>query len=278
MLHFPRINRRKRNFVERTLDGYVAVYGYEFFAEQSKFLVVCDVLSEFAGDLLGVCQNVFERAVFVEKLFCSLFANARYTGDVVRRIAAKCLVVYKLFDGKSVFEQSFLVVHFDVAYALLCPKNLRRGAYELKTVSVARDDNALVVKTLGQRAENVVALVAFFAHDFDTHRGYEVFERLDLLAQLLVHRLSCRLVFLVHFVAERRTVQVESRRYMCGILLFDYLQKYAQKAVYRARVQTLGGFEIGKRVIRAVHKRVRIQKQYLVLRHISPIFYHCQIR
>ncbi len=168
--YLARIYRSKADIVQGTLYGNVRIYARKPAAKQRHFPAVNHVLPDLALYLGGVLEYAVKRAVLRKQRLCGFFAHSRNARNIVRGIAHKRLIIDKLRGGKAVLQQTRFVVNLYIGDSALCPEYARGGAYELKAVAVARNNNALVIKPLCKRTEYIVTLVALHTYYFYSHR------------------------------------------------------------------------------------------------------------
>ena len=251
------------------LDGKrrVAVDRGQPLAEQRRIAPVHQALAQLAL-LIGLCavEHVFERAVFFDELLRGLFAHAGNAGDVVGGIAHQPLHVDEL-RGREVPLASDKVGRdaLGVLDALLGVEYGGARAGELESVAVAGDDqavDALLLALEGERAQQIVGLVALQFDDADVHFVQNVVDRAKLRAQLVGRGRAAGLVRVIFDMAEGRRVQIKCHGAQIGLFIGDDAQKHHQKAVQRVGViAALAGHD-GQGVKGAVHQAVAVHKEH----------------
>ena len=171
--------------------------------------------------------NARRRAVLREQGFRRLFPHARNAGDIVGGVPHQRFEFDDLrgFDPRFFFE-IFRGEHFEIADALFREVNFGGVVHELEGIPVARDDGGGDFFLLRHRADDVVRLQPLLFENIDLHCGEHFFQKGDLRAQIVRHRLSRALVFGVHLMAERGSVHVERHREMGGRDVLDRLEKH----------------------------------------------------
>ena len=106
-----------------------------------ELLVLPERLTDFAGNRVGGCKDRVERTVLADPLRGGLGADARNPRQVVAGFADQSGKVWILLCVNAVLGKHRVVVHSRKIHdALDRVKNRGLGANQLKSVSVARDD------------------------------------------------------------------------------------------------------------------------------------------
>ena len=180
--------RRKRVRVEAAelhrlqvdVDRHVALDGRDDAARQRGVAVLSEVLADLALDLLGMREDLVERAVLLQQLGSGLLADPGHAGDVVARVALEPEVVGHLCRRDAVaLEHLGRTVDDDVGDALLGGHDADVIGHELERVAVAGDEQHAdpgFAPPPRQRAEDVVALPPFELDDGHVERGEQLLD------------------------------------------------------------------------------------------------------
>ena len=153
---------------------------------------------------------------------------------------------------------------------------------ELEGIAISRDQQHLPTRLLaglGDRAEDVVGLVARALQNRNLHARDQLADDGILGAQVVRHGLAGGLVAIEDLLAEGGRVHVEGHGQAVGPLLVDHLQQHHHEAVHR-----VGGRAVRRahrrlqRMICAIHQAVAIQQHHLfhsgkLLYTIIPVYY-----
>ena len=217
--------------------------GGQVFAERSQFCVVPHLFSQLALDLISMSQHVFQRAVFIQQLDGGFFAHAGNAGNVVAGVAHQALPVRYLFGGNA---EGFLhargIEQRAFRDALAGEQHLRPVADQLQRVPVASEQHAVqpVFTTFsGQRAQNVVSLIAFAGQHAQLHVAQYFLDQRELRPQFLRHGAAACLVIRVSGVAERGRGQVKGDGNIPRRHLLHGFEQHRQKTMGRVGIHAI---------------------------------------
>ena len=209
----------------------VAVEGNQAAAEIRLLFGVAEVLAALALDLVRVGVEVVEVAVLADQLAGGLLADQRHAGHVVDRIALQGQAIDDLPGPNPHLLLHRLAVgdlaRLDVVGADVVVE-------QLEDVLILRADqhvDPVAGGLLGQRADDVVRLVAFQAQDRNTHRPQDLLDPVHLHRQLLRHGRPVGLVLGKDLGPERRGLAVHGHRDHVGLLLLDQPQQSGREDV-----------------------------------------------
>ena len=172
------------------------------------------------GDLVEVFEEPGEVAELADELRGGLLADAGNARDVVGRVALEGLEVDDLVGPQPVaLVDPGRVVDDRVLDAGPRRHEPRPVGHELEHVEVAGHDGRIEAARLGfhgERADDVVGLVAAHLVDGDAEGLDDLADLGELVPQVVRHPLSVRLVLGEALVAERRPGQVEGDRDVVG--------------------------------------------------------------
>ena len=238
--------------------------GGQVFAERSQFRVVPHLFSQLALDLISMSQHVFQRAVFIQQLDCGFFPHAGNAGNVVAGVAHQALPVRHLLGGdaegflhaRGIKQRAFRDAFTGEQH--LCPV-----ADQLQRVPVAGEQHAVqpvFTAFSGQRAQNVVSLIAFAGQHTQLHIAQYFLDQRELGPQLLRHGAAARLVIRVSGVAERGRWQVKGDGNIPRRHLLHGLEQHRQKTVGRVGIHAVC-IQQGNGVKSPVHQAVSVHSQ-----------------
>ena len=263
-----RVEGRELGVVEVEVDRGVGAYGGDLAREQRVVHMGAEVLAHLALDLVGVRDDLVERAVLHDEGGRLLGADAGNAGDVVGGVALETVEVGHELGPDAVIE----VVHAlgghdrDVGDALLGRDDLHVVGGQLVHVSVAREEEhlvALVLAATRERAENVIALPALALAHGHVERAEKVLHHGELLVEFGVHGRALRLVLREHLHADERLALVEGADHAIGLERLHELDEHVEEAEERiGRTPVRCAHGLHDRVVGAVHEGVAVDDGY----------------
>ena len=224
----------------------------------SLFQFYPDGIAQFAE----MCIQVVQIVISGNKRKSRLFADARNPGDIIRAVAHERFYVY---DLPRLISQLFLKIagrkFIEFAHARFCDINVRPFVNQLIRVPVAGYDDAVRIRiATGERSDDVVRLeTLFFAYGY-VHGTQERFQDRHLHRQVVGHGFSRRLILVVHFMAERRRLQVKRYDQPVGLdVAVELEQKFDESENGVCRRTRLCRKKF-RRIKRAVEKAVAVDE------------------
>ncbi len=193
----------------------------------------------------------------------------------VGAVAHERLAVNEAAGRKTVFfDESCLVILDGLAASRFCRDQLDVGGRtdELKTVAVARDDEAEVAGGLAcgrYGTDDIVRLIALELIARYVHGVKHVLEPGKLLCHLVGHALAVGLVAGIHFVPEGGRLEIKGNAERVGSVLGNELSEYVYKAVYGVGVQPVGSGKGANAVKGSVEDAVAVEDHYFHDAHRS---------
>ena len=264
---FPDLGRVERGELgvgELDVDGRVGANRGDLAGEQGVVDVGAQVLAHLALDLVGVGDDLVERAVLADEGARLLGADAGHAGDVVGRVALEAVEVWHELGRDAVVEVvDALGGHdVDVGDALAGGDDVHALGDELVHVAVASDKQHVVAGRLaaaGQGAQDVVALPALELGHGDVHVAQQLLDHGELLVQDRVHGRALRLVLGQHLHAHAGLALVERADDTVWLELLDELHEHRQEAVDGGGGAAVGRGHRGRNGVEgAVHERVAV--------------------
>ena len=202
-----------------------------------------------------------EAAVFLDPLLCRDLADAGHARDVVGGVAHEGQDVDDL-PGRDAEELLDALVVEKLLLARV--EDPHAGPLdELEHVLVRRDDDDVEIgcpRRPGERADDVVGLVARQGEDGDPVGLARAADLGDLGGQVLVHRGPVRLVGVVLVVADGLARQVEGHRQILARMLAEHLPQHRHEAVDGVGRPPVPGREAPDRVVRPVDVGHRVHE------------------
>ena len=133
-----------------------------------------------------------------------------------------------------ILHKGRLVIYDGLRNALFGEHHVRPFRNELERIAVARDEERvypLLFRHAGDRAQNIIRLIAEAFADGDAHAFQQFLQCGKLRAKILGSFAAARLIFGVGIVAEGAARYIERDEHIIG-LHFDELQKHCGEAVY----------------------------------------------
>ena len=179
----------------------------------------------FDARVVDVFIHACQRAEILNEGKGCFFTHSRDAGNVVRRVAHQAFHLDELAGPDAVFFKYGGLVHHGgnaAAHLGAGQKHAGVGPHKLQAVPVSGCDGAFVAAGSaggGQRAQNIVGLVALARHHFVAEVRQQLFQHGKLGGQLFGHSFALSLVAAVHFVAEGGRFQVKGDRYLVRFFL-----------------------------------------------------------
>ncbi len=260
-IHFQALVERRERFnvgrlagelggLERQLE--IAADGRELARQFERLEILAQALADFALDVLGVLDDLVERAVLVQPLGRGLGAHFRNARDVVGAVADEREVVHDLRRQHVELGLDAGAVELRVEHRV---DDRDVVVHELGHVLVAGRDHdlhAVLRRALGERADHVVGLDALDAQQRQAECRNRLDQRVDLRAQVVRHGRAVRLVLLEQVVAEGASRRVHDDRDQVRVLLLEELVHHVEDAEHGTGRDAGGGRERRQREERAV--------------------------
>jgi diadenosine tetraphosphatase ApaH/serine/threonine PP2A family protein phosphatase len=226
------------------------------------------ILARLAPDLVGMGNDLVERAILADERGGLLGADARHARDVVRGVPLEAIEVRHERGGDAVVEvlHARWVHDRDLADALLGGDHAHVLGGELVDVAVAGEEQHVVAGLLAperEGAQDVVALPALELADGHVKHAQELLDHGELLVQVRVHRRALCLVAGHHLHAHERLALVEGADDAVGPEAVHHLDEHVEEpeqGVGRPSVRRAHG--LANRVERAVHEGVPVYDGY----------------
>ena len=221
-------------------------------------------LAHLALDLVGMRNDLVERAVLHDEGARLLGTDARHAGDVVRGVALEAVEVGHELGRDAVVEVVDALGCHDVHVrdALARGHDVYVVGDELVHVAVARDEQHIVAGVLaatGERAQDVVALPALELDHRHVHLAQQLLHHGELLVEDGVHGRPLGLVLRQHLHAHARLALVERADDATRAELLDQLHEHRDEAEDGVGRPAVGRGHRGRDGVEgAMHERVAI--------------------
>ena len=209
--------------------------------------------------------KVFETAVFVDQRKRGFFADTRYTGYIVGRIAHHALQVdYLQWFYTRFFFEIFGVVDFRIGYAASRKIHRRSFVDKLKTVFIAGYNHGFVLISFRHTSDYIVSLYTGLFVTGNAERIEYGFQKVYLRTQILGHGFSRSLVIGIHKMTKSRFFSVECDKNVLRLQIGDYFHQHINKCVNRVSRFSVFGRKRRRSVKRPVYKTVAVDKNEFV--------------
>ncbi len=260
--------------LEVELDRQVAHDRRQVLAHEDLLAMLDELVAQLVRlDLVDPLVQRVERPELADELGRGLLPHPGHARDVVGRVALERLVVDHL-AGDQV--EPLVDLRRVVEDRVLDAGSRRHQAGvvgdQLEHVQVAGHDRRVEAAALGvhgDRADDVVRLVAGQLVDGDAQRLDDLADLGELVAQVVRHPLAGRLVLGVLLVAERRALEVEGDRDVVRLDVRDAAQDDAAEAEDRVDELALRRREGREREVSAVDEPVAVEQHQAFHRQAS---------
>ena len=245
------VGRAGRQRGQRRVQLQVAADGDQFRVQRQPPEAVAQLPPDRARDLRRVLDHARQRAVAPQPARRGLRPDLGHAGDVVGGVAGQRQVV-----DDALRRHLELALHPGRVQRLLVGVGQRHAAADqLRHVLVGREDDhrqPRLAAAPGQGADDVVGLDPRHAQQRQAERGDDPAQRVDLRAQLRVHRRPVGLVLRVQLVAEVLPRRVQHHRHPLRADAAQLLLDGVDGAVQRAGRPPVVVGEAGVHVVRPV--------------------------
>ena len=171
-------------------------------------------------------MHSLDAVIFCDECSGSFFTYSRYSRYIISCISLQSLYIYKFFWSDTVLFYDIIcqiIFYFSTClfsfwnsyHDMLCCK------LEQITVSGYHSDiHSLFFCLYRKSSKDVICLISFLFNYGDPHSLKHFFYKRNLLPELISHRFSCSLIFLKHFMAESRCMDIKSYRQVIRLFLF----------------------------------------------------------
>ena len=228
------------------------------------------MLAQLVAQLLGrhlvdAGEETVQATELADEPGCRLLPHAGDARDVVTGIALERLVIDHLVRPQTeALIDPGDVVHDRVLDARACRHQPDPRRDELEHVEIDRDDRRLevgpAVELPGDRADDVVRLVALHLVHRDAKRLDDLADLRELVAEVVRHLRAGRLVLGVGLVAEGRTRQVEGDREVVRLEILEAAQDDAGEPEGAVDEVALRGRQRRKREVAAIDEPVAVEQ------------------
>jgi hypothetical protein len=248
-------------FVQRDRERHVALHLDQLAALWQPVERPPQVFADDAADLGVVFHDAFERAVLLDPARRGFRPDLVDSRDVVDRIPGEREIVDDSLgrDAELRFDAlriERLVRHrVDERHALVD---------ELREILVAGRDHAApaFARSLGcERRDHVVGLDPFDRQNRPAECGDQLFQRLDLHAEVVGHCGAIRLVLRILLVAKRLSFRVEHARARLRVVLRRELAQHVRDSVHRTGRLSARVAQLRQRVKRSIEVRRAVDEQ-----------------
>ena len=201
--------------------------------------------------------------IFGDELECGLLADTRNTGNVVRGVTHQRLDVYKLLGRDAVFLDEARAVEDD-GFLVRRKQDCDVVADELQRIAVTGQKVCLVsvIDCLcGQRAEDVISLIARLLRDGEAHGSRTFLCIGELHAQFIGGSMTACLVFGIRLMTEGRLLAVKGDDADVGTYRVELLFKHGDHAIYGVGVDAFLGGQRTDAVIGTVDDTVAVDNE-----------------
>ena len=273
--YFVGIQTPAFQFFRTELHRSVGGDGCQFFGEKNIVDVRFDFRFQRTFQLSGIGYDVLHRAVFQNQFRGRFLAHARTADNIVDLVAHQRQQVNHLLRLVDAEQRAhlFRTADFSTLPLYAGTVDFHVAAHELTEVLVGRHDiggKARLTRLERKRADNVVGLIALHLHNRNAVGTDNVLNiwngRLDILGRSL----AARLVFGIHFVAERLSRRVEAHGNVRRLLLFQNFLQRVHKAENGRCVQPFRchALRILHRIVGTENQRIGIQQKQFLFFHI----------
>ena len=263
--------------VKVELDRCIGADGRNLAAQQRIVDVCTQVLAHLALDLVSMRNDLVQAAVLRDERARLFGADARYAGNVVRRIALQTVKIGHERRRNAVIQVVHALGRHDrhVGQALASRDHVDVLGHKLIHVTVAGHQQHVAAGLLTQArhgSQNIVAFPTLGLQNWHVERREQLLNHGKLRMQIGVHGRALRLILRQHLHAHARLALVKRHDHTVGAKGIDHLKKHVQKAKDRvggATVRRVHGRRHG--VEGAVHERVAVDngKGAALVRHIE---------
>ena len=269
--------RREGRRLKVELDRRIGANGCDLAAQQRIVDMCTQVLAHLALDLVGMRDDFVQATVLRDERTRLFGADARYAGNVVRRIALQTVKIG--YEGRR--NAVIQVVHAlgchdrHVGQALASRDHVDVLGHELIHVAVAGHQQHVAAGLLTQArhgSQDIVTFPALRLQNRHVERGEQLLDHWKLCVQIGVHGRTLCLILRQHLHAHARLALIKRHDHAVGVKGIDHLEKHVQKAKDRvggATVRRVHGRRHG--VEGTVHERVAVDngKGAALIRHIE---------
>ena len=269
--------RREGRRLKIELNGCIGADGRHLTAQQRVVDVCAQVFSHLALDLVSMRDDLVKAAVLRDERTRLFGADARYAGNVVRRIALQTVKIGHERRRDAVIQVVHALGRHDrhVGQALASRDHVDVLGHELIHVAVAGHQQHVAAGLLAQArhgSQDIVAFPALGLQNGHVERGEQLLDHGELRVQVGVHGRALRLVLRQHLHTHARLALVKRHDNAVGIKGIDHLEEHVQKTKDRvggATVRRVHGRRHG--VEGAMHERVAVDdgKGTALFRHIE---------
>ena len=174
---------------------------------------------------IRMCMNFLNASILSDQRSRCFFSNSRHTRNIVCRIPHQGFYVDK-------FLRCHLIPFFDICRQIifnLCSGTLRLWntnpdmiRSKLQQIAVPGYDRNFHPGTLshsGKCTEKIIGFVSFHLNGTDPHRRKHFFHQRNLLPQGIIHRFSCSLICLIHFMTKSWCMNIKCNRQIIRLFL-----------------------------------------------------------
>ena len=235
------------------------------------------VFSHLALNLIGVCDNLVQATVLRNERARLFGADARYAGNIVRRIALQTIKIGHERRRNAVIQVVHALGRHDrhVGQALTSRDHVDVLSHELIHIAITGHQQHVAAGLLTQArhgSQDIVAFPALGLQNRHIERTEQLLDHRKLRVQIGVHGWALRLILRQHLHAHARFALIERHDHTVGVKGVDHLEKHIQKAKDRVGGATVRRVHGGRHGVEgAVHERVAVDngKGAALVRHIE---------